>query len=343
MISRILIVGLGSIGRRHLRLARQLFPKADIRILRHKSDSKVPEFSNGYLASIDEAVRFKPFLAVIANPAPFHIATAQVLADVGAHLLIEKPLSASLEGTTKLLDVCRKNNLVLSVGYNLRFLPSLQYFRELLLSNSYGKAMSIRCEMGQYLPVWRPERDYRSSVTARQDLGGGALLELSHEIDYLRWIFGEVQSVQAVLRRQSQLDIDVEDTAHLILLFAPNAEYHEVLCSLELDLIRHDTTRLCTVICEKGTLQWDGIAGKVSLHEEGADEWQVLLSKPHQRDESYLAEWQDLMAAIVGLKAPLVTGEDALNVLKIIDAARKSSAMRKTIEVKTTKIKESQS
>jgi predicted dehydrogenase len=290
------------------------------------------------MESVDEALRFRPHLAVIANPAPFHIATAQVLAEVGAHLFIEKPISISLEGVDNLLDVCRKNNLVLFVGYNLRFMPSLKYFRELLLSGNFGIPMSVRCEMGQYLPSWRPESDYRFTVTARHDLGGGALLELSHEIDYLLWIFGEVQSVQATVRRQSHLDIDVEDTAHLILLFAPNAQNHSVLCSLELDLIRHDTSRCCTAICEEATLQWNGITGEVLLYEKGTKEWQVLLSHPPQRDESYLGEWQDFIMAINGLKEPMVTGQQALNVLKIIDSARNSSLSGERVLVNSKKV-----
>ena len=104
MIDRILIVGLGSIGKRHLRLARELLPKADIRVLRHQASSEIPELSNGCFSSIDKAIAFAPQIAVIASPAPFHIPTAQALAEVGVQLLIEKPLSASLDGVTQLLE-----------------------------------------------------------------------------------------------------------------------------------------------------------------------------------------------------------------------------------------------
>ena len=125
MINRVLIVGHGSMGRRHLRLARGLLPNADIRVLRHQVTGEVPEFSNGCFFSIEEAITFAPQIAVIANPAPFHIATAQALANVGVNLLIEKPLSDSLNGVRQLLKTCEKNSIVLLTGYNLRFLPSL--------------------------------------------------------------------------------------------------------------------------------------------------------------------------------------------------------------------------
>jgi predicted dehydrogenase len=325
LIDRILIVGLGSIGKRHLCLARKLLPNADIRVLRHQTTSEVPEFSNGCFFTLKEAIAFAPQIAVIASPAPFHIATAQVFADVGVHLFIEKPLSGSLDGITQLLETCQKQKTVLLTGYNLRFLPSLQRFRDLLSKQVIGKVLSVRCEIGQYLPSWRPDSDYRQGVSARSELGGGALLELSHELDYLRWIFGEVDWVKATLSRQSRLEIDVEDTAHLTLGFVEKADGHQLIGTVNLDFIRHDTTRLCVAIGEKGSLRWNGLTGEVSLHESGAKEWRELFSHPHQRDDSYLAEWQNFIGCVTEHKTPLITGQDGLKVLQIIEAARHSA------------------
>jgi predicted dehydrogenase len=325
LINRILIVGLGSIGKRHLRLAKELLPKADIRVLRHQVTSEVPEFSNGCFSGIEEAIAFAPQIAVIASPSPFHIATAQSLAEVGVHLLIEKPLSNSLDGVTQLLETCQKQGTVLLTGYNLRFLPSLQRFRDLLGEGVIGKVLSVRCEIGQYLPSWRPDSDYRQSVSARRELGGGVLLELSHELDYLRWIFGEIDWVKATLSHQSSLEIDVEDTAHLILGFTPTTDGHQLIGSVNLDFIRHDTTRLCTSIGENGSLRWNGLTGEVALYETGAKEWRELFSHTHQRDDSYLAEWQNFIECITEHKRPMITGEDGLKVLQIIEAARNSA------------------
>ena len=333
MINRILIVGLGSIGKRHLRLARELLPNADIRVLRHQATSEIPEFSNGCFSSIDQAIAFAPQIAVIANPAPFHITTAQTLAEVGVHLFIEKPLSNSLDGVTQLLETCQKQGTVLLTGYNLRFLPSLQRFRDLLGEGAIGKILSVRCEIGQYLPSWRPDSDYRQSVSARLALGGGALLELSHELDYLRWIFGEVEWVKATLSHQSDLELDVEDTAHLILGFVPTANGHQLIGAVNLDFIRHDTTRFCMAIGENGSLRWNGLTGEVALYEAGAKEWRELFNYPHQRDDSYLAEWQNFIACATENKIPLITGEDGLKVLEIIEAARISAASGRQVPV----------
>ena len=106
--------------------------------------------------------------------------------------------------------LAKKAKTVLAIGYNLRFLSSLQKFKSILDDKIIGDVWSVRSEVGQFLPSWRPNSDYRKGVSAQYALGGGVLLELSHDIDYLRWIFGEVAWVQAVLAQQSDLEIDVE-------------------------------------------------------------------------------------------------------------------------------------
>ena len=335
MIDRILIVGLGSIGKRHLRLARELLPDGDIRVLRRQECVSIPENSNGCFSNLETAIAFEPQLAVIASPATFHIDAAQPLAQAGVHLLVEKPLSAALDGVKQLLETCREQKTVLLTGYNLRFLPSLQRFRDLLNERVIGRVLSVRCEIGQYLPSWRPDADYRQGVSARRELGGGALLELSHELDYLRWIFGEVNWVKATLSQQSSLEIDVEDTAHLILGFISAADGHQLIGTVNLDFVRHDTTRLCTAIGEKGSLRWNGITGVVEQFELDAKDWRELFRHQHQRDDSYLAEWLHFLGCINEQTPPLITGGDGLAVLQIIEAARQASELGRQVPVAT--------
>jgi predicted dehydrogenase len=324
-VSRVLVVGLGSIGKLHLRLARELLPHADIRVLRREEGAALTEHANGGFSRMDQAIAFRPQIAVIANPAPFHLSAAQSLADAGVHLMVEKPLSVAAEGVQGLIESCCSGGLVLVTGYNLRFLPSLQRFRDLLKQNVIGKVLSVRCEIGQYLPSWRVGVDYRNGVSARHDLGGGALLELSHELDYLRWIFGEINWVEACLSRQSRLEIDVEDTVHLILGFAPESDGHQLIGTLSMDLVRHDTTRLCTSIGELGSLRWDGLTGTVELFEAGAKNWRDLFCSQHQREDSYRAQWGNFLACVEGKSKPFVSGEDGFKVMQVIDAARHAS------------------
>ena len=327
LINRVLIVGLGSIGKRHLRLARMLLPNADIRILRHQTNATKdsPENSNGCFYNIKEAADFSPQLAVIANPAPFHIDIANVLAEIGTHILIEKPLSTSLNGIKELIETCKKKNIVLLIGYNLRFSLSLKHFRGLLEKGIIGNVLSVRCEVGQYLPTWRPELDYRKSVSANRKLGGGVLFELSHEIDYLNWIFGNIEWTQAKLSHQSGLEIDVEDSAHIIFGFVPKTNDHQIIGTANLDFIRHDATRICIAIGENGSLRWNGLTGEVSIYEPRVKKWVDVYSHQDQRDDTYLAEWENFIACIIGNETPLVSGKDGLKVLQIIESIKLST------------------
>jgi len=329
MIQRVLIFGHGSIGKRHLRLARGLLPSADIRILSRAMCDPIPEYADGWMSSMEEALEFKPQLAVIANPSTFHLNTAQPLAEASVHLLVEKPLADSIEGVSKLLSACAARGSVLMVGYNLRFLPCLQKFRELIRAGFIGRVISVRCEIGQYLPSWRPSGDYRQTVSAVRALGGGALLELSHEIDYMRWIFGEVEWVKATLSKQSSLEIDVEDTAHLIIGFSPEGNGRQIVANLTLDFVRQDTTRQCIAIGENGSLRWNALSGDVQYFTSGGASWETVFQKTSQRDGSYVEEWRHLLDCISEGKFPLVSGQDGLEVLKIIDAARRSDAEHK--------------
>jgi predicted dehydrogenase len=325
MTKKILVVGMGSMGSRHLRIARENFPTDEIRVLGHRDSNPIPEFSDGYMTTIEEAIQFAPEIAIIANPSILHIPIAQALAQTGTHLLMEKPLSDSLEGVQELIDTCKEYKCILLLGYNLRYLHSLQEFRELLHKGIIGEILSVRCEVGQYLPTWRPETDYRQGVSARKELGGGVLLELSHELDYLRWIFGDVDWVRATLTRQSLLEINVEDSAHLTLGFLSRTSQGELIGTLSMDFIRHDQTRVCTAIGSKGSLKWDGMAGEVSVFQEGASSWTKLFTHSPLKNETYNAEWREFKNCISTGAAPSVTGQDGLRVLEIIESVRRSA------------------
>lgn len=325
MVARVLIVGLGSIGKRHLAMARELLPHADIRVLRHQPVADIPTEANGIFSDLSDALEFRPELSVVCNPAPFHVTTALALARSGSHLLIEKPLADRVEGLAELISACDSAGVVALTGYNLRYLPSLNQFRELVQTKVAGAVLSVRAEVGQYLPSWRPDTDYRTTVSAQKAFGGGALLELSHELDYLRWVFGEVSWVKGNLSRQSSLEIDVEDMAHLIFGVQSNHSTDNFIASVTLDFVRRDTTRVCTAVCENTSLRWDGILGTVSQFDSAKGSWEVVFQHTPDRNESYLAEWQHWLECIESKASPLVTLADGMQVLQIIKAARSAS------------------
>ena len=337
MIERALVVGLGSIGRRHARLLRQLLPGARIAAWRRPSSDRVPiEGIDETFTNLDEVLRFAPQGAVIANPASVHMEAALPLARAGVHLLVEKPIAAMPAGVAELLAASTAAGIVLMTGYNMRFSPSLLRFRELLAQRRVGALLSVRAEVGQYLPSWRPGTDYRESVSARAALGGGVLLELSHEIDYLRWLFGEITSVNAVLRRQSRLEIDVEDTAHLVLGFAASAGAQPLVAALNMDFVRQDAVRNCTVLGEEGSLRWNAMAGTCEFFGSGASGRQLLSTDAAERDFTYLAQLRCFLDCIAGKAQPSAGGADGLAVLQVIEAARCASSSGQTVQVTAT-------
>jgi predicted dehydrogenase len=333
MSKRILIVGLGSAGKRHLRLAKMKFPDYEIKVLR-SSTLDIPKVNeNNFIRSLLEVAEFKPSMAIICSPSPFHVEIAQFLAGIGAHILIEKPISNSTEGIKELIINCNKNSLALMTGYNLRYLESLKYFRACIVNGDIGMIQSIRCEVGQYLPDWRPGKDYRNTVTARRDLGGGALLELSHELDYLQWIFGSAEWVSAVIGKLSKLDIDTEDSAHLVIGFSDEKLGYTTIGNLNIDLYRRDKTRNCVVIGDRGSIKWDGTLDRVSIYSTKNPEWNTVFQGKSNLEESYLHQLDDFARASENLTIVGATGVDGLRVLELIESAWKSSKNRSQVVI----------
>lgn len=326
MFERVLIVGHGSIGKRHLRIVRESLPYAEIKILRHRPCMQVPELADSCSSSLDDACKFQPQLAVVANPAPFHVKTAIALLRSGSHVLVEKPLAETAQEAYKLLSEAKVYNRLVQVGYNMRFLRSLQIFRSSIQTGLIGKVLSIRCDVGHYLPLWRPESDYRHGVSANKHLGGGVLLELSHEFDYLQWVFGKAIWVSAWIGRHSSLEVDVEDSAHLTVGFLPVLDSGGAVAVINIDFIRHDQTRTCTVIGEHGSLRWDGIANSVQIFRAGSSSWEIILSDEQAMADTYKIQWESFMDAVSNRKTPEVKGVDGYSVLQIIESAKESMA-----------------
>jgi predicted dehydrogenase len=329
-----LIIGLGSIGRRHLANLRMIEPSADITVWRQHSKPEEKLTSSSFEAdrivySMEDALNAKPDFAVIASPAAFHVETAIVLALNGIQMLVEKPLSDKLEGVDDLLRLCRERNLLLAVAYHLRFSHSLQVVRKAVLDGKIGRIMSIHAEVGQFLPEWRPAADYRASVSARRALGGGVVLELSHELDYVRWLVGEVKTVAAEVGRLSDLEIDVEDTAEIILRF-----HNGAIGTVHLNMAQRVMTRTCRIVGTEGTLIWNALSHQVQLFSSESKEWSELHASDSQpSNEMYVSEMQHFLRCVRYGESPVVSGTDGRRVLEIALAVKESSRTRRFVEL----------
>lgn len=334
MTERVLIVGCGSIGSRHYAWVRKLLPNADIKVACRSTHNNLFNEELRPFLTIEECLNYSPTLAIIANAASHHMQFAIPLAINGADIFVEKPISTSIPDTIKLIEVCRNKKLKLGVGYNLRYLPSLLAFKSFIDKKIVGNIFSIRADVGQYLPSWRKGSDYSKSVTAQKKLGGGALFELSHELDYVGWIFGSAQSLQGLYRKTSNLDIDVEDIVEVTMLICPPFQNNSIIASIHLDLLRSDTSRSCTVIGEGGTLIWDGVNGVVTLHKRGGSESSAIYMGEEAVENTYINELSDFLNSEGPLLLkPLANGYEGLSVLRTIEAIRLSNLTGKRVSI----------
>jgi predicted dehydrogenase len=238
-------------------------------------------------------------------------------------VFIEKPLAHTLGDAVVAVELLGPAFEQSQIGYNLRFSESLVAFRDLVRGGQFGRVERFSAEAAQYLPDWRPGKDYRDTVSARADLGGGVLLELSHELDYLRWIFGEWDWVSAWTGRTSSLEIDVEDTALVTIGIEGDQAETQVVGQLSLDFVRRDKMRTVTAVCESGTLRWNGISGTVEINEPSESGWKTLLTDSGSQS-TYRAQWDSFLSVVEKGSAPLVAMSDGVAVLRAVEAIRHS-------------------
>jgi predicted dehydrogenase len=287
---------------------------------------------------MEQALAFAPDAVFISSPASEHLANALPFVARNVPLFLEKPLAASADQLGDFAARCERSNGFTMVGYVLRFLPALHAVRKCLKNGTLGVVHTARIEVGQYLPDWRPDSDYRQGVTAQRKLGGGALLELSHEIDYATWLFGWPQTLQCSSARLSALEIDVEDSAHLVL------EYANKRVNIQLDLLQRVATMAVQIVGSHATLMVDLLREQVKLIEPMCPHGR-LLEHPVLPDSNdiYLRQFDFFLTrAIAGYRpaysetegfADWSNVESAGRVLELIDLAKQASAtgMRQSV------------
>jgi hypothetical protein len=302
-------------------LVKELRPELNIIAVRSGKGKKVEEekLLNAVVYSLEEAIDYGIEAAIIATPAVFHIQQAIELMKRGIHLLIEKPLSHALNNVSELLKVQKKSKSVGLVGYCLHYSSGALKFNELLKNKKIGQILHVQVDCGSYLPDWRKGQgqDYRESVSAKAELGGGVLLELSHELDYIRWFFGDMKSVYANIQNSGTLNINVEDSADII--FESKLGFP---VSVHLDFNSRNTRRKCIARCANGDLIWNAVTNKVIwLPANGSEELKTYKNDP---DYIYKEQLKHFFDCIENKKLPSVSIHDGLAVLHMIDSIKKS-------------------
>lgn len=319
-----LIVGLGSIGKRHLANFRNLRPDDDIAVLRRHDDGEAVRIgADGCLTSLAEAIAYQPDWAVIASPATYHVVTAVPLARSGVKLFVEKPLAGTIDQARRIVDACRIHNQLLMTGYNLRFHPCLETMRVAIESRRIGRLKHIQASVGQYLPDWRPSQDYRCSVSAKRELGGGALRELSHELDYVQMLAGPMNVQDALIENRGDLEIDVEDWVDLSLVGVSSEHSGPVTAHVHLDFLSRQAHRFCHVVGSHGELHWDAISQRLVLTKNEKKE--ILVDQTRSdRNQTYLEIAREFLLRVENQDGFHPGDESGLMAMHIIEQAERN-------------------
>ncbi len=190
------------------------------------------------------------------EPTALHLDIAIPAAEAGCHILLEKPVSHSLERLDVLQQAAQKSGSKILVGFQFRYHPTLNKARELIQAGALGKVLTVHAHWGEYLPNWHPWEDYRQSYAARADLGGGVIVTLTHPLDYLRFILGEVESLWSFNGHHSPLELDVEDVAEIGLKFSSGA-----IGGVHLNYFQRPPVHQLEIVGTSGTLKWDNADG----------------------------------------------------------------------------------
>ncbi|QDU31727.1 putative oxidoreductase YdgJ [Anatilimnocola aggregata] len=301
----VLVVGVGSIGERHLRCF-QGTGRSEVTLVEINPALRqaVAERYNvrGY-ASLEEALATKPTAAVVAVPAHLHLKIASQLAQAGVHLLIEKPLSTSTQGVKELSELVARQQIVCGVAYVYRSHPVLGAMREAIASGRFGQPVELVAVCGQHFPTYRPA--YREIYYKDRATGGGAIQDaLTHILNAGEWLVGPMSQLVADAEHQLLPGVEVEDTVHLL------ARHGRVLASYALNQHQAPNETIVTVVCERGTVRFEGHESRWRWQTTPGDSWHDETFPPLERDTLFI-EQAKLFLDAVERKRPVTCSLDA--------------------------------
>lgn len=270
-----LFIGLGGVGQRHLRNIKNISSKNDefyaYRVRREQFvlDNKLQIEENQNLEekydlivfdSLEEALKVHPDVAIICNPTSLHMEAMLKVAEAGCHFFVEKPLSNDMNNIDLLMHLVKAKGIITYVGYQQRYNPCIIKAKEILDSNRLGDILSVNAEIGECVKNWHKYEDYRRMYACRKELGGGVVLSQIHELDYLYYFFGMPVSAYAIGGHISNLEIDVEDVADILLKYRIGDRYIPV--HIHEDYIQNPPSRVCKIVGTNGKVEFDLITAK---------------------------------------------------------------------------------
>ena len=346
---KILVAGLGGIGQRHIRNLRATLG-AEPEILAFDLRRDVPvltdqlqveagsnleqKYNLRLFQDLEAALTCQPDVVFVCTPTSLHIPVALRAARAGCALFIEKPLSHNIEQVDELIHLVESYNLKTAVGYQMRFHPCLQRLHALVQEGGVGQLLSVRAEVGEYLPGWHTYEDYRQLYASRQELGGGVILTQIHEFDYIYWLFGLPRCVYALGGHLSSLEVNVEDTAETLMEY--ELDGRSVPVSLHQDYLQRPPHRTCEVIGDRGKILVNLALLSVEVFDGEGKQVEATSYAGFQRNQMFLDELNLFLAPSqrdAGVSTnPLVDVRAAAHSLRMALAARESLRTGKVIE-----------
>lgn len=301
---RILLIGLGSIGRRHLGHLKRI-GGLELAAFRTNKGQLKKEESISEFYHLEDALDFKPDGVIISNPTSLHVDTAVPFLEKGIKVLIEKPIDTSLQNAERL----RPYKDLIRIAYCMRFNPINHFLKKLFEKET---PFNVGFKRSFYLPKWHPYADYRQEYTALKSLGGGVIRTLSHEIDLSLYWFGEPKDVTGVVDKLSFLEIDTDDYA----FFTTKSDNTRV--NFELDFFSPVGVKNFEAFTNKGKYEWG--ANKVFFTPYESEVKETVFSVSAEAyPQMYQDQMEDFCEFLSSGQSRNASFEDGINVLKIIE------------------------
>lgn len=306
---RILVIGAGSIGKRHAQNCAALGAQVSVYdVLQDSLKSLCKEKGYSPVFDLDKSLNKDLFdAALVCSPNHLHVPISLKVVASGLDIFIEKPLSHNYDNVDELINEVKKQHLVAMGGFNLRFEPGLQYLKENIDPDGVAFA---QIESGSHMPTWRPGTDYRKTYSAHKSMGGGIILDDTHELDYACWLFGEPQKVSCTSGKFSDFEIDVEDTADF------QFTYPDKSVTIHSDYLQKRYCRRCKICLRNGdTIEWE-FGNHVIQYSEGKE---TIFSYKDTFDinDLYLKEMNAFFHHIKERSIPESDIKNAAKILKI--------------------------
>ncbi len=313
---RFCLVGRGSIGTRHIKSLKELSFHNIIAYSENLQRDKDKEYSEIYdiktYSEWEDICEFKPHVFILANPTSEHVRIAKMALEINCHLFMEKPLSHCLSDAEELERRLSEKDVVFFLANNLRFHPALTSIKKFMDEGMFGEIYFARIMAGQYLPDWHPWEDYRNSYSAKKQLGGGAILTLQHEIDTAYWLFGKFKRLQSFVKKISDLEINVEDIASIIL----ETELGK-LVEVHVDYLQRPAKRSIHIQGSRGSVEYCFGDQWLRFYDFKKQEYQDVLNLSlYDNNWMYKEEMAHFIRCIVEDEVPKIGIEDAMYTLQ---------------------------